>query len=67
MREKVVIPEGESIPIVNRKKPKVKPSYIPYKAIRRRHSPMASFGDGYRWHVTGLTHNEWGSQPTIET
>jgi len=22
--------------------------------------PMASFGDGYRWHITGLTHNEWG-------
>ena len=21
---------------------------------------MASFGDGYTWHITGLTHNEWG-------
>ncbi len=21
---------------------------------------MASFGDGYTWHVTGLTHNDWG-------
>jgi len=62
MREKVVIPEGESIPIVNRKKPKVKPEdYIPYKPDPEDDiPPMASFGDGYRWHVTGLTHNEWG-------
>ena len=22
--------------------------------------PMASFGDGYSWHVTGLTTNDWG-------
>ena len=21
---------------------------------------MASFGDGYTWHITGLTHNDWG-------
>jgi len=26
---------------------------------------MASFGDGYRWHVTGLTHNDYGF-PTNE-
>ena len=26
---------------------------------------MAAFGDGYRWHVTGLTSNDWGF-PTNE-
>ena len=63
MREKVVIPERESISIVNRKKPRVKPEeYIPYKPDPEDDiPPMASFGDGYRWHVTGLTHDEWGS------
>ena len=61
MREKITIPEAGSFEIVNRKKPTVCPEeFIPYRADEDGVPPMAAFGDGYRWHVTGLTTNEWG-------
>ncbi|MCF7935125.1 MAG: 2-oxoacid:acceptor oxidoreductase subunit alpha [Synergistales bacterium] len=62
MRERVIVPESDSIALVDRKKPEVSPSdFVPYKADPKDDIPaMAGFGDGYRWHVTGLTHNEWG-------
>ena len=62
MREKVVIPPVGSYEIVERKRPgTVKSIFIPYLADPEDDIPaMASFGDGYRWHVTGLTHNDFG-------
>nr|WP_321503698.1 2-oxoacid:acceptor oxidoreductase subunit alpha [uncultured Dethiosulfovibrio sp.] len=62
MREKIEIPEPGSFKIVNRKRPSVEPDkFVPYLADPEDDIPaMASFGDGYRWHVTGLTHNDWG-------
>ncbi len=61
MREKIVIPEEGEIPIVNRKKPKVSPEeYKPFKGEEDYVPPMAAFGEGYRYHVTGLSHNEEG-------
>ena len=61
MREKIVIPEAGSFPVINRKKPTVSPDeYVPYRADADDVPPMAAFGDGYRWHVTGLTSTEWG-------
>jgi 2-oxoglutarate ferredoxin oxidoreductase subunit alpha len=62
MRERVVLDENEKTELVNRKKPAVDPEgFKPYKPDPADNlPPMASFGDGYRWHVTGLTHNEWG-------
>lgn len=62
MREKIVIPEKGSYHIVDRKRPKEDPEkFVPYKPDPEDDiPPMASFGDGYRWHVTGLTHNQWG-------
>ncbi|MDO4219012.1 MAG: 2-oxoacid:acceptor oxidoreductase subunit alpha [Synergistaceae bacterium] len=61
MREKITIPEEGTYKIVNRKKPKVSPDeFIPYKPDEDGVPPMPGFGDGYRWHVTGLTSNEWG-------
>ena len=67
MREKVVIPEPGTFPIIDRKRPKVSPeAFVPYLADAEDDiPPMASFGDGYRWHVTGLTHNDYGF-PTNE-
>lgn len=67
MREKIVIPDAGSYQVVNRKRPTVNPDdFMPYKPdISDDIPPMASFGDGYRWHVTGLTHDEWGF-PTDE-
>ena len=62
MREKVVMKKLDPTQLVNRKRPNVVPEkFIPYLADPKDDLPcMASFGDGYRWHVTGLTHNDWG-------
>ena len=61
MREKVVLPEAGSIKIVNRAQPVSHEGYLPYKADPDGGVPlMASFGTGYRYHVTGLTHDETG-------
>lgn len=61
MREKILIPEPGSFEIIDRKTPAVcQQEFIPYKADEDGVPPMAAFGDGYRWHVTGLTTNEWG-------
>lgn len=61
MREKIVIPEPGTYEVVNRKKPTVCPDeFVPYRADADDVPPMPAFGDGYRWHVTGLTSTEWG-------
>jgi len=61
MNERVVIPREDEIEIVNRPKPTVpREDYLPYKADENGIAPMATCGDGYRIHVTGLTHDERG-------
>lgn len=62
MREKVELPNPGDIEIYNRKKPTCKPNeYMPYRVKNGDIVPeMASIGDGYRWHVTGLVHDETG-------
>ncbi|MDH7563740.1 MAG: 2-oxoacid:acceptor oxidoreductase subunit alpha [Candidatus Bathyarchaeota archaeon] len=65
MYEKVVIPPPDKLRIVNRKKPHV-PSkdYQPFMPEEDFVPPMASFGEGYRFHATGLTHDEHGYPKT---
>lgn len=59
LREKVTVPE--KLLITNRKSPAVTPrDYIPYENNESMIPAMANFGEGYRYHVTGLTHNEKG-------
>jgi len=66
MTERVIIPPEEEIEIVPRRKPTVPPDqHLPYRADPDGVPPMASFGDGYRIHVTGLTHDERG-YPAME-
>jgi 2-oxoglutarate ferredoxin oxidoreductase subunit alpha len=61
MREKMIIPGPESIEIINRVKPTVPPQwYKPYEDTQTGVPPMAAFGDGYRYHITGLTHDQMG-------
>lgn len=61
MRERIAVPKAGSFEIVNRKTPRVCPEeFVPYKPDEDGVPPMAAFGDGYKWHVTGLTTNEWG-------
>jgi len=61
MTEKVVIPPPEEIEIFSRRKPTVPPhEYLPYKPDDDLVPPMANAGEGYRFHITGLTHDERG-------
>jgi 2-oxoglutarate ferredoxin oxidoreductase subunit alpha len=61
MWEKVVIPYASEIRIINRKKPHDSPDkYEPFMPDDDLVPPMACFGEGYRFHATGLTHDEYG-------
>ncbi len=61
MREKVELPAPEDMEIINREKPAVPPGeYLPYRHSETDLNPMPAFGDGYRYHVTGLAHDETG-------
>ncbi|MBN1444296.1 MAG: 2-oxoacid:acceptor oxidoreductase subunit alpha [Planctomycetes bacterium] len=57
--EKVVLPER--VRVVERGRPSGPPErYRPYAETETDVPPMASFGRGYRFHVTGLAHDETG-------
>jgi 2-oxoglutarate/2-oxoacid ferredoxin oxidoreductase subunit alpha len=57
-RESVILPALETLEIENRPKPTVPPEwYSPYRDPGTGIPPMAAFGEGYRFHVTGLTHD----------
>lgn len=59
MREKITIPE--KVEIIPRQMPDEGPeTFLPYKATPDGTSPMPAFGDGYKMHITGLTHDEKG-------
>ena len=61
VHEKVTLPEMDKIEIINRKKPTMPPDqYLPYMNDETLIPAMANFGDGYRYHVTGLVHDETG-------
>jgi len=67
MREKMTLPDPASVQIINRVKPNVPPDwYKPYEDNKTGVPPMANFGEGYRYHITGLTHDEMGF-PTSKT
>jgi 2-oxoglutarate ferredoxin oxidoreductase subunit alpha len=68
MWEKVTIPTADKIKTVNRKKPNVpRDEYEPFLPDADLGPPMACFGEGYRFHATGLTHNEHGFPKTSST
>ena len=61
MTEKVVIPKAEEIEIVPRKYfTGEKADYRPYRPDDDMIPWMVKAGDGYRFHTTGLTHDENG-------
>ncbi len=61
MSEKVVIPRIAPEELLSRRRPDVAPEqYLPYKSDGDLVPPMAIAGEGYRFHVTGLTHDERG-------
>lgn len=61
MTEKVVIPSADQIEIFPRRFTSLPPSeYLPYKPAADGIPEMVKAGDGYRFHITGLTHDERG-------
>ncbi|MBU0621126.1 MAG: 2-oxoacid:acceptor oxidoreductase subunit alpha [Gammaproteobacteria bacterium] len=61
MHEKVVIPPADQIKVVPRNLfTGPKEDFRPYKFNSKGGNPMTRAGDGYRFHITGLTHNEKG-------
>jgi 2-oxoglutarate ferredoxin oxidoreductase subunit alpha len=60
-REMIRIPPAEEIEVVDRIRPNMPPEwYIPYEDNPRAVPLMGAFGDGYRYHVTGLIHDMRG-------
>ena len=61
MRERVELPELAAADIVNREMPTVPPEwYEPFGNPPSDVPPMAPFGEGYRYHITGLLHDARG-------
>jgi len=61
MTEKVDIPEADTIEIVPRRMTDKPPGeYLPYACGEDLIPDMAHAGDGHRYHITGLTHDERG-------
>jgi 2-oxoglutarate ferredoxin oxidoreductase subunit alpha len=61
MSERVVIPDAKKIKTFFRKKPSgSKGGFRPFLAGPDGIAPMPAAGEGYRVHITGLTHDEQG-------
>jgi len=62
MRERLVIPEPGSLPLVERLRTSVKEGvdYHPYLPREDGRLPMSDFGGVHRYNVTGLFHDMWG-------
>jgi 2-oxoglutarate ferredoxin oxidoreductase subunit alpha len=61
MREKVILPPREDIKVLERLRPSEPPEwYKPYGSSLSDVPPLAPFGSGYRYHITGLHHDEAG-------
>lgn len=66
MMERIVIPKAEDLRIINRKRPRTQPgnNFRAFQPDEDWVPAMALAGEGYRIHVTGLTHDERGYPAT---
>lgn len=62
MREKLIFPAKDDIPVVDRLRTSVKAGidYHPYLPREDGRLPMSDFGADHRYNVTGLFHDMWG-------
>jgi 2-oxoglutarate ferredoxin oxidoreductase subunit alpha len=59
--ERCAIPVTGQIQITQRRSPRDPPeAFLPYRPDSDGVPPMAGYGEGYRFHVTGLNHDETG-------
>jgi len=64
MREDVKFPENSEV--WDREPPRVPPEwYFPYDDSAAEAAPLAPFGHGFRFHITGLTHDRAGYATSI--
>ncbi len=60
-REIFTFPRPDEVEVIDRISPNMPPEwYIPYEDNSRGVAPMAAFGEGYRYNVTGLIHDVRG-------
>jgi 2-oxoglutarate ferredoxin oxidoreductase subunit alpha len=61
MTEKVVIPPADDIDVYPRRRTERRPGeYLAYEPCEDMVPDIVDAGEGYRFHITGLTHNEKG-------
>ncbi|HPR18395.1 MAG TPA: 2-oxoacid:acceptor oxidoreductase subunit alpha, partial [Candidatus Cloacimonadota bacterium] len=61
MREAIELPDLSKIKILDRIRPTIPPEwYKHYPDTPKYPMPLASYGEGYRFHVTGLAHDSKG-------
>jgi 2-oxoglutarate ferredoxin oxidoreductase subunit alpha len=62
MRERLVVPAPDELPLVQRLRTSVKGGidYHPYLPREDGRLPMSDFGSVHRYNVTGLYHDMWG-------
>ncbi len=60
MREPVELPDFKTLPIHEYRLTKKGAAYLPFRNEAAGVPPMANFGIGYRYHITGLFHNPRG-------
>lgn len=60
-REKVTLPSKKDVEVLDRRRPSVPPDWsTPYKTDGALIPRLAELGEGYRYHITGLVHDERG-------
>ncbi|TSK08606.1 MAG: 2-oxoacid:acceptor oxidoreductase subunit alpha [Geobacter sp.] len=65
MRERIVFPEPGELEVINRTAPSVPPAeYKPYDTSFGDVPPLAAYGSGYKFHVTGLNKAQDGFPTT---
>jgi 2-oxoglutarate ferredoxin oxidoreductase subunit alpha len=65
LMEKLTIPRPEDLHLVERRHPSTPTSvYLPFRATQDLVPEMATFGEGYKFYATGLTHDETGHPKT---
>ncbi len=60
MREEAVLPLSQGGGVPGRRRPAAPEGFRPYAPDGDGVAPMADFGSGYRFHVTGLAHDDRG-------
>jgi len=65
MRQNVILPDPKTVKPYERKHPSVPPDWYEPYATKKLIPVLANFGEGYRYHITGLVHDEKGFPTSV--